>query len=76
MTETVERLKAELSALSQRERAELAHFLIQSLDQEEEPETEEAWAMELARREEEICSGRAIGIPAEQVHAELRKKYS
>ena len=35
-----------------------------------------AWDAELARRAEEIKSGKAIGIPAAQVFAELREKYS
>jgi putative addiction module component (TIGR02574 family) len=34
------------------------------------------WEAELARRAEEIRSGQAQGVPAEQVLAELRKKYS
>jgi hypothetical protein len=34
MTETAERLKLELSQLSAEERAELAYFLIHSLDEE------------------------------------------
>ena len=39
-------------------------------------EDEDAWDAELARRAEEIRSGQAQGEPAEQVLAELRKKYS
>ena len=37
---------------------------------------EAAWEVELARRVEDIESGRVTGKPAKQVFAELRKKYS
>lgn len=76
MTETAERIKAELAQLSPQERAELAFFLIQSLEPEGDDQDEEAaWDAELARRAAEIDSGGAVGIPAEQVFSELRKKY-
>jgi putative addiction module component (TIGR02574 family) len=76
MTETAEKLKAQLSQLSAQERAELAYFLIHSLDAEVDADVEAAWDAELARRMEEIRSGKAIGEPANKVFAELRKKYS
>jgi putative addiction module component (TIGR02574 family) len=76
MTETAERMKHELAQLSQRDRAELAHFLIHSLDEEADPDAEAAWDAELARRMAEIQSGQAVGEPAEQVFAEIRAKYT
>ena len=76
MTETAEKLKAQLSQLSMQERAELAHFLINSLDEGVDADAEAAWDAELARRLEEIRSGNAVGEPADKVFAELRKKYS
>jgi putative addiction module component (TIGR02574 family) len=75
MTETAEQLKAQLSQLSTQERAELAHFLIHSLDEGVDADAEAAWDAELARRMEEIRSGKAVGEPADKVFAELRKKY-
>ena len=74
MTETTERLKTQLSQLTIQERAELAHFLIHSLD--EGVDAEAAWEAELVRRMDEIRSGKAIGEPADKVFTELRKKYS
>ena len=74
MSETAERMKLELAQLSPRDRAELAHFLIHSLDEEVDPDTEAAWDAELARRMAEIKSGKAVGEPAEQVFAKLRGK--
>lgn len=76
MTEAVERLKAELGTLTSEERADIAHFLIHTLEQEEDGDVEAAWDAELARRAAEIEEGRVTGKPAEQVFAELRKKYS
>jgi putative addiction module component (TIGR02574 family) len=76
MTETAEKLKSQLSQLSTQERAELAYFLIHSLDEGVETDAESAWDAELARRMEEIRSGKTIGEPADKVFAELREKYS
>jgi len=75
MSETAERLKSELSQLLPKERAELAHFLLHSLD-EADPDVEAAWDVELERRIQEIQSGDAVGEPVEKVFADLRKKYS
>lgn len=76
MTEITEKLKSQLLQLSTRERAELAHFLIHSLDEGSDADAEAAWDAELARRMEEIRSGRVLGEPADTVFAELREKYS
>ena len=76
MTETAERFKPELAQLSAQDRAALAQFLIRSLDEGEDADAEAAWDVELARRVEEIKSGKAIGIPADKVFADLREKYS
>jgi putative addiction module component (TIGR02574 family) len=74
--ETIEQLKDRLRALSDAERAELAHFLIQSLDDTEEDGVEAAWEAEAARRLAEMEAGNVVGKPAEEVFAELRAKYS
>lgn len=73
MTETVQRLKTELSVLSNPERAELAHFLLTSL--EDEAEIAAAWKSEVKQRMKEIRSGQAQGTSAEQLLAELRERY-
>lgn len=74
MTEAVEQLKSQVIALSAAERADLAYFLISSLEPEEEG-AQEAWRKEIARRVTEIRNGRAIGRPIEEVLAELRERY-
>lgn len=76
MTETAERLKLELSQLSVKDRAELAYFLIHSLDEEVDYDVESAWDVELMRRMQEINEGTASGKPSNQVFTELREKYS
>ncbi len=74
MTDAVEQLKTQVSSLSDSERAELAYFLLSSLDSEEE-KTGEAWGIEVARRVAEIRSGSAVGRPLDDVLSELRERY-
>jgi len=74
MTETVAELKSKVCTLSVPERADLAYFLLASLEPEEEG-AEEAWRMEIARRVSEIRSGQANGRCADEVLAELRERY-
>jgi Putative addiction module component len=54
MTETAEKLKLELSHLSIQECAEIASFLIHSLDENMDQDIESAWDAELAQRTQEI----------------------
>jgi putative addiction module component (TIGR02574 family) len=74
MTEAVNQLKSRAITLSAPERADLAYFLLSTLDAEEEG-GEEAWRTEIARRVAEIRSGSAAGRSAEEVLAELRERY-
>lgn len=76
MTETAEKLKLELAQLSTEERAELAYFLIHSLDEKPDDNIEGAWDSELTRRMQGIHNGTASGKPSTQVFNELREKYS
>jgi len=76
MTAKAERLKQELADLTPEDRAELARFLVESLDEEADQGVEAAWDEELKRRAAEIESGHASGEPAEKVLRELRAKYS
>jgi len=71
-----DQLKAELSRLDAESRADLALFLVDSLDPGEDADVEHLWDVELHRRLEEIRSGRAVGKPAAEVMANLREKYS
>ena len=78
MTAAAEQIKTQLTLLSQQERAELAHFLLSSLEpiENESPEDiEAAWLAVAQRRSEELRSGKVVGIPADQVMAELREQF-
>ncbi len=75
MTETVEHMKAQLNLLSNKDRAELAHYLLATLEPETEDGVDAAWEAEVSRRVAEIRSGRAVGKPADQLFAELREQY-
>lgn len=74
MTETFERLKSQASELSGSERADLAYFLLASLEPEEDG-VHEAWRHEIARRVAQIRSGSAPGRSADEVLAELRARH-
>ena len=76
MNSTADKIRIELATLSEAERTQLAHFLIESLDPETDADAHAAWDVELERRAEEIKSGRTKGEPAEKVFTELRAKYS
>jgi putative addiction module component (TIGR02574 family) len=72
MSETLETLKSQLGVLPSRDRAELARFLIDSLEPGVDDDEEAAWEIELARRVADIRSGRVVGKPADQVFTALR----
>jgi putative addiction module component (TIGR02574 family) len=69
--EASELLKHALT-LSEKERAELASSLIDSLDPTVDTNVELAWQEEIARRLEEIESGRVKTIPWEEVRRKGR----
>ena len=69
-------LREQLATLSAADRAELAQFLIESLDSEPDADAAEQWSIELKRRAESIRQGTASGEPAETVMERLWKKHS
>ena len=73
MSTSVDELKKELGALSSRDRAELAHFLLVSLDPEVD-EAEKLWDEEASRRVAEIRSGAAKGRPVSELLEELHER--
>jgi putative addiction module component (TIGR02574 family) len=50
MSLTTERILEDVLSLPEDQRAELAVRLLQSLDRESDPDTEEAWVTEIERR--------------------------
>ena len=72
MTDLVDELTRKARALSPEERVRLAEELLATV-QEVDPQVEAAWDEEIRRRIEEIDSGKANLIPAEEVFAEVRR---
>lgn len=74
MTAALKEIEAQALQLSPRERGELIHRLIVSLDGEAQESAEviaKAWDEEITRRMAEIDAGTAVLIPHEQVQAEM-----
>ncbi len=74
MATNLEQIEALALGLPPKERSELAHRLIVSLDGEPEgtpEEIAEAWEEEIARRVADMEAGRTKWIPAEEVFAEI-----
>jgi putative addiction module component (TIGR02574 family) len=66
MSATLDQLKSTLSRLPEQERAELAQYLLRSLDAEESA-TEAEWMALAAQRMKDVRAGKVVGIPAEEV---------
>ncbi|MGE3298545.1 MAG: addiction module protein [Porticoccaceae bacterium] len=74
MATNLEQIEALALGLPPKERGELAHRLIVSLDGEPDGTPEEiaqAWDEEIARRVADMEAGRTKWIPAEEVFAEI-----
>jgi putative addiction module component (TIGR02574 family) len=75
MTDTALRLKDELLRLSDEDRAELAHILWDSLDDDQARELDDAaWIHELERRSANANAGRSAEEPFRDVIEELRRE--
>lgn len=77
MTTLVEELSQKARTLSPEDRARLAEDLLASLEDgsESASEVEAAWEYAIRQRVEEVKSGTAKLIPAEDVYAETRRIY-
>ena len=73
MVRVVEQLYQEASGLSQDERAELAGRLLESLDDQRDPDAEEAWAREIERRMDDFRSGKVETISWSDLRARLHR---
>jgi putative addiction module component (TIGR02574 family) len=71
MARSIEELFREASDLPDRDRAQLAGMLIESLDHERDSDVEAAWAAEVEERVRQVDAGEVEMIPWEQVRAEL-----
>jgi putative addiction module component (TIGR02574 family) len=76
MSATIEHITEEALALSEEQRAQLAHRLLQSLEPVGDVrDVEVAWDAEIARRVQRVEEGTATGRPAEDVFRDIRAKY-
>jgi putative addiction module component (TIGR02574 family) len=66
MSTSIDQLKATLSGLPAAERAELAEYLLHSLDADEDQVTRE-WLVLAEDRMADVRAGHVVGIPAEEV---------
>lgn len=74
MARTKEQIIAEALQLDEKERAEMAHQLLVSLEPvaEDPAEIEQAWIEEALRRSAEMESGEVEGIPVDEVLRRIR----
>lgn len=68
------RIIEEALALDPEDRARVAEALIESLDEDGDPEAGRAWAAEIERRVERVLAGESEGAPWEQVRERLRAR--
>jgi putative addiction module component (TIGR02574 family) len=74
MAETTKDLESQALQLPAEARARLAERLLASLDTESDARIEELWLAEAERRLDDLESGRATGIRADEVVAHARSK--
>ncbi|HKW15914.1 MAG TPA: addiction module protein [Terriglobales bacterium] len=72
MTQEAHELLQKALELPENERAELAGNLISSLDTTIDPDVDAAWQAEVARRAQEVESGKVKTVPWEQVRQKAR----
>ena len=72
MTQEAHELLQRALALPENERAELAGNLISSLDTTVDPDVDAAWQQEVARRAQEVQSGKVKTVPWEGVQRKGR----
>lgn len=75
MAATLQKVSEDALRLSDRERAELAHKLLVSLEGAPEAGVEEAWDAEITKRVARVKEGKAKGRSAEEVFRDVRSRY-
>jgi putative addiction module component (TIGR02574 family) len=74
MTSSVEQIKSQARGLTIAERADLAYYLITTLDEPVDDGAKEEWDSEIDRRMTDVLSGTATGHSIEEVLAEMRER--
>jgi putative addiction module component (TIGR02574 family) len=75
MSPAAEQVLHAAMSLPPSERAEVANFLWESVEEFASPEIAAAWQEEIAERIRALDAGELETIPAEEVHAQLKAKY-
>ena len=76
MSATLAKLQAQAKQLGSEERAQLASFLLETLEPSESGDVSQAWEAEIKARWAEIERGDVELIPATKVFADIRRKLS
>jgi putative addiction module component (TIGR02574 family) len=71
MTARVKSVLHDALMLSEKDRAEIAAKLLDSLDSDEEDEIEAAWAVEIQKRLDELDQGKVKTIPSNKAWKEI-----
>jgi putative addiction module component (TIGR02574 family) len=73
-SESFGRLRSEVLTLSEKERAELAHDLVRSLDAPIDPDAADAWDREILRRLAEVDAGTAEFIDRDELRRRMQER--
>lgn len=76
MSPILAELQAQAKQLGSEERAQLASFLLETLEPTESSDVSQAWEAEIQTRWAEIERGDVKLIPATEVFADIRRKLS
>lgn len=76
MSPTLVELQTQAKQLGAEERAQLASFLLETLEPADSGDVTQAWEIEIKARWAEIERGDAQLIPASEVFADIRRKLS
>jgi putative addiction module component (TIGR02574 family) len=76
MTQQASELLQKALSLSEEERAELAGSLLESLDAGVDEAAEAAWNREIARRIEDLDSGKVKTVPWDTVRSRISSKLT
>jgi len=73
---SIKEIEAEIKNLDLKDRATLAKWIVESLDDLSEAEVEALWAEEAERRLDELEQGLVIEVPAQEVLRRARAAIS
>ena len=73
--QTLDKLRREAMALSETDRAELAHSLVKSLDGAPDSNVADEWDREIVRRLGEIDAGTAKMIDREEFRRRMQERF-